>query len=240
MKTTTYTYTEDEREINLTAVCLSRQGLENIERACADTEEGAALELNVIPHDSTDYLPEGWYIVEAERGDHHEWRGYTEAEALLDTLRGCEPALADASAMGLGDLVNSDELRAEIFVCVDEAMDEAPEQIALHEAAAQLREYAERNGIDGFAELAVAAHKFFAQTAIAHALGLSIKYEPDYECIRVAGRPVLALSGKVDDCFAGNIIRDLDVEDVAQVFVDETHFVEYDYREDELFLREEA
>ncbi len=232
MKTVKYSYTNEyDREITLTAICVSKMGLENLEVLSADAE--GSLEYSVIPADCTDDLPDGWAIVEAERAYGHEWRSYYECEALIDALKACEPALAEAD---LSDLVTGEETMAQVYVCVDESMEAAPELSSLDHAYDEVVRVGKEQGYEGLAELAVAAHKAFAGTAVAQALRLAIKYDAEAERVYVSGKPERARGGEDVD-FAQGIIRDMGLEARANEYGFE---VAYDVLRDAIELAQEA
>ena len=237
MKTVKYTFVDDEdKEITLTAVCVSRQGLRNIEKLCSDIGDEGSLEASIITSTCTDYIPQGWHILSVTRAEGYEWRTQYEAKAIEDIIGTCEPSLAGESVR---DCAEREECRnVEILLAVDEEMEDAPELAGLIDAYQELQAAHKASGFDSVVELAGAAHKAFAKTAIAQAFGLEIKYDADEDRIYVDGRPELARNGKVDTYFCGGILRELELESLAEKVVDDKHYVCYDFHKDVLEIDE--
>lgn len=235
MKTTTFKYTDEvtEREYEQAGICISPEALENIKRACADTDEGS-IELSCSDWGCTDYLPKNWYVLSMEDKSSHGWNHIYYDDILANVIRTCESSLENEALQGICDLVQSGCKMAEIYLYVDDTIKPANRLTALYEAANEIENYCENNKVESILELAHIARRAFSKTAIAKCLNLSLVYDTDEEAIKVEGRPHECRTNKVDKYFCSSALRELTLDmSVSKYGKDTSGFqVDYDYVND--------
>lgn len=215
---------DTDQEIELEAICISREALANLERVCKDTQEGS-FRLTILDDDSE--TPAGWISVLAEcTRSQGDWANTWEKKLLTSILMACQPSLAGAD---LWEVVHHQGVRmADAYVVVDETVESAQKLDAVEQAKENIENYGLTNKFDSIVELATVANKFFSQTAIAKCFNLSIKYDSDSneEKIYIAGRPHMARTDKEDIYFCTFALMNLDLQQIARnlpIYYDADH-----------------
>lgn len=212
MKTVKHTYTDEAtgREIEIEAVCVSREGLENIERVCNDAD--GSINLTDIT-DTDNEIPAGWTIIVAEdTRSQGDWSKLRERYILENTLKACEPSLAEDD---LWDVISQGVRMAEVYICVDDTIKNAPKLDLIDEASKHIIEYGKTHKFESMSELATVGNKYFSQTALARSMNLSVKYNPDEEKIYLDGRPRMARTDKIDYYFCMSAFMNLNLAEAA-------------------------
>ena len=215
MKTIKQTITDEAtgQNVELEAICISREAFANLKRVCKDTED-SSFRLNIAEPEYNEQSPEGWYALVGENArSQGDWANTWEKKLLTGILMACQPSLAGSD---LWELVHQGVRMADAYVVIDETVEKAPKLDTVEQAKINIENYGLVNKFDSMVELATVANKFFSQTAIAKCFNLSIKYDSDDEKIYIAGRPHMARTDKEDICFCTFALVSLNLDTIAR------------------------
>lgn len=212
----------------ITGITISRQGLENIERLCADcgSHSTSTAQFSVSPWTCTDDLPENWHIFDLET--HKEWVGLYESEIMRNVIVACEPSLAEVDfdewLCDMGDCLTS------TYLIVDDTLENAPALEGVMTACKRINELVAST--KNFAEYAELVAAEFRKTSLARGLGLHIEH--DDETMQVAGRPHLAVRN-IPDAYFGtcNLLDQLGVLETEKYDISLRDLDDYCYLNDE-------